>query len=109
MPPLPSSPGLYIWAIDGAVAYVGQTQRSLAERLGPAGYSHITRANVQAAQPGRTNGGQQTNCRINALANATLVEGRTVEIWVRELPAEDAKRGEANWFRSHGRPPWNRA
>lgn len=72
MPPLPSEPGLYLWELDGQVVYVGQTRTPLSKRLGSNGYSTIATFNTLARQPGRTNGGQQTNCRVNALANQAL-------------------------------------
>ena len=34
-------------------------------------------------QQGRRNGGQQTNCRINALANLSLDQGHVLTIWYR--------------------------
>jgi hypothetical protein len=83
MPPLPKEPGLYLWEVDGTVRYVGQTRMPLAERLGSRGYATISNYNTLARQPGKRNGGQQTNCRINALANQELSEGRTISIWFR--------------------------
>ena len=39
--------------------------------------------------------GQQTNCRINALADAALVAGFELAIWFRETSPEDAPGEEA--------------
>jgi len=75
MPPLPREPGLYLWEEDGVIVYVGQTRMPLAVRLGPQGYATISNYNTFARQPGRTNGGQQTNCCVNALANRALAAG----------------------------------
>jgi hypothetical protein len=65
MPRLPNEPGLYLWDVDGLIVYVGQTRTPLSTRLGPNGYATISMYNTLARQPGRTNGGQQTNCRIS--------------------------------------------
>jgi hypothetical protein len=108
MPPLPHEPGLYLWEEDGAVVYVGQTRMPLAVRLGPLGYATITNYNTFARQPGRTNGGQQTNCRVNALANRALTAGRSLVIWYRTTPPEHAAVEEAAWMQRFGVPPWNR-
>jgi hypothetical protein len=108
MPSLPAMSGLYLWELDGQVVYVGQTRMPLSERLGSRGYSTISRYNTLARQAGRTNGGQQTNCRINALANRALVEGRHLTIWYRLAPPEEALVEEARWMAAHGKPEWNR-
>jgi hypothetical protein len=108
MPPLPAEPGLYLWELDGQVVYVGQTRTPLSKRLGSNGYSTITTYNTLARQPGRTNGGQQTNCRVNALANQALADDHQLAIWYRVTPHEDAAREEARWMAAHGKPEWNR-
>src|SRR5205085_1353408 len=53
-------------------------------------YATISTYNTLARQPGRRNGGQQTNCRVNALANEALAAGRTLAIWYRVTTAEQA-------------------
>jgi hypothetical protein len=108
MPPLPSKPGLYLWELDDHVVYVGQTRTPLSKRLGSNGYSTISTYNTLARQPGRTNGGQQTNCRVNALANQALADGHQLTIWYRVTPAEHALIEEAGWMAAHGKPEWNR-
>lgn len=108
MPTLPSEPGLYAWERDGVVVYVGQTRVPLSTRLGSNGYSTISRYNTFAREPGRKNGGQQTNCRVNALANAALVAGSRLVIWYRVTPGDDAPREEAAWMSRWGQPDWNR-
>lgn len=80
MPDLPALPGVYLWEQDGTVVYVGQTRMPLRTRLGSQGYATISNYNTFAPEPGRTNGGQQTNCRINALANASLAAGHDLVI-----------------------------
>ena len=108
MPPLPGEPGLYLWELDGEVVYVGQTWTPLSKRLGSNGYSTITTYNTLARQPGRTNGGQQTNCRVNALANRALAGGHQLTVWYRVTLGEDALVEEARWMARHGKPEWNR-
>jgi hypothetical protein len=108
MPPLPSEPGLYLWEENGNIVYVGQTRTPLSKRLGSQGYSTISNYNTFARQPGRTNGGQQTNCRVNALANHALAAGHTLVIWCRTTSPETARDEEALWMQRFGLPPWNR-
>ena len=108
MPPLPDAPGLYLWELEGQVVYVGQTRMPLRKRLGPMGYARISTYNTFARQPGHRNGGQQTNCRVNALANLALSEGRRLTIWYRVTSASDALSEEARWMTDHGKPEWNR-
>ena len=108
MPPLPNAPGLYVWSSNGSPLYVGQTSGTLRSRLGSNGYATISTYNTLARQPGRTNGGQQTNCRVNALANLVLRGGGDLEIWTRMTLKEEANAAEAMFMRLHGLPPWNR-
>lgn len=108
MPPLPDGPGLYLWVLDHQVVYVGQTRTPLRQRLGPNGYSTISGYNTLAPETGKRNGGQQTNCRINSLANAALLAGGSLAIWYRITPAIEAAEAERLWMRRFGIPPWNR-
>ena len=108
MPPLPAQSGIYAWVRDGVVLYLGQTQTPLSKRLGSNGYSTISTYNTLARQPGRTNGGQQTNCRINALANAALTSEVSLFIWYRIAAPAATKFEEAEWMSQWGMPPWNR-
>lgn len=108
MPSLPDEPGLYVWARGDIALYVGQTRTSLRNRLGSNGYSVISAYNTYARQAGRTNGGQQTNCRINALANRELASGARLSLWYRTTSSEAALAAEAEFIRVYGRPPWNR-
>jgi hypothetical protein len=107
MPPLPTTPGVYLWICDGDVVYVGSTETSLRDRLGSRGYATISAYNTLARQPGRTNGGQQTNCRVNALANAALITGRELSICTRTTLREEARAVEAAWMLTFGKPTWN--
>jgi hypothetical protein len=106
MPSLPGAPGLYLWQADEEIVYVGQTRMPLRARLGPNGYSSISAYNTFAREPGRRNGGPQTNCRVNALVNAALVDGRKLTIWYRVT--EDGVAKEAEWMATFGLPIWNR-
>jgi hypothetical protein len=107
MPALPPDPGVYLWEVDGKIVYVGQTRMPLKDRLGSNGYASISNYNTFARQPGRTNGGQQTNCRINRLANEALAGGRNIVIWYRATSAEEARNEEATWMERFGVPQWN--
>jgi len=106
MPPLPDAPGLYLWQADDEIVYVGQTRTQLKKRLGSNGYSMISTYNTFAREPGRRNGGQQTNCRVNALANEALAAGRRLQVWYRTT--EDGQPEEAEWMATFGLPTWNR-
>lgn len=80
----------------------------LRHRLGSNGYATISTYNTLAREPGRTNGGQQTNCRINSLANEALSRDSTLRIWYRICPPDQALTEEMRWMSEHGRPDWNR-
>jgi hypothetical protein len=108
MPRLPAEPGVYLWELDGKVVYGGQTRTPLSKRLGSNGYSTITTYNTLARQPGRTHGGQLTNCRVNCLANQALVAGHRLSIWYRVTAADRVLVEEALWMAAHGKPKWNR-
>lgn len=108
MPDLPDAPGMYLWELNGNVVYAGQTRTPLRQRLGSNGYSTISGYNTLASEPGRSNGGQQTNCRINALANQALARGDNLVIWFRATEAAAAPFAEAAWMQRFGMPPWNR-
>jgi hypothetical protein len=71
-------------------------------RLGPNGYSSITTRNTLL-------GGQQTNCRVNALANTALSSSQTLAIWYRTTTATQSRIEEARWMAVYGIPEWNLA
>jgi len=108
MPELPSSPGIYLWESAGEIVYIGQTAMSLRTRLGSNGYSTISNYNTFARQPGRSNGGQQTNCRVNMLANSSLANDDEINIWYRTALDLDLRAEESKWMNQHGVPMWNR-
>ena len=68
----------------------------------------IHRANTLAPEPGRRNGGQQTNCCINAIANEMIRRGGVINLWTRETASNDARDIEIRWMAEFGTPPWNR-
>ena len=108
MPLVPNESGLYLWEMDGEVLYVGQTRTPLRVRLGSQGYSTISNYNTFARKPGRTNGGQETNCRVNALANTLLAAGKSISIWTKPTAPEVALASETEWINRYGKPAWNR-
>jgi len=108
MPDVPDSPGVYLWDLDGQIVYVGETRSSLKQRLGSRGYSTISNYNTFKKQPGRSNPGQETNCRINSLANDALSSGHKISIWYRSTSKEFAQSLEAQWKSTYGLPIWNR-
>ncbi len=87
---------------------MGRTTAGLRAPLGSNGYSTISAYNTFAAEAPRRNGGQQTNCRVNILANASLATGHTLAIWYRETTAADAPVQERRWMSTFGKPDWNR-
>jgi hypothetical protein len=105
MPALPGAPGVYLWQADREFVYIGQTRMPLRARLGSNGYSSISAYNTFAREAGKRNGGQQTNCRVNALANSALIAGRTLTLWYRAT--QDGVAEEAAWMAKFGLPIWN--
>jgi hypothetical protein len=108
MPPLPDEPGVYLWQEDSEIVYVGQSRTPLKKRLGSMGYSTISAYNTLSRESGRRNGGQQTNCRVNALANESLSTGHTLTIWCRITGKPEAADLERAWMSRFGMPIWNR-
>ena len=107
MPPLPDSSGLYLLCVDGAVVYVGHTRKSLRNRLVSNGLARISHYSTLSAQPGRTNGGQQTHCRVNALANRALRNNRSLTLLYKVTEESGAHSAKTAWMRRHGSPTWN--
>ncbi len=90
------------------IVYVGQTRMLLKDRLGSNGYARIFGYNTLARQPGRRNGGQETNCRVNALSNSVLCAGGELVIWYRVTDTAGADVAERDRMRKFGVPYWNR-
>jgi hypothetical protein len=108
MPPLPRELGVYLRVVSNQVVYIGQTRTPLAEQLGISGNASASTYNALARKRGRTNGGQQTNCRVNTLANQAVTAGEGVEIWCRPTEAADAAAIEGQLMRLNRVPIWNR-
>jgi len=68
---LPSKPGVYAFATDGVVQYVGLASRSVRQRLG------------FYRKPGKS---QRTNVRLNAIIREHLGKGARVEILIAHPP-----------------------
>lgn len=71
---LPRKPGVYAFAIDGIVQYVGLASRSLHQRLG------------FYRKPGPS---QRTNIRLNEVIRGHLGEGRTVQVLIGHPPDQE--------------------
>ncbi len=65
--PAPKEPGVYAFAIDGVVQYIGVTQGTFRQRM---------------YQYRRGDPGQKTNARINPLIAAELAAGRIVDVYL---------------------------
>ncbi len=68
---LPRTPGVYAFAINGIVQYVGLASKSLHQRLG------------FYRKPGPS---QRTNIRLNEVIRGHLGEGRTVQVLIGHPP-----------------------
>lgn len=93
---LPGQAGVYVLQNRNRVVYVGKA-RNLAERFSM-GYGNISPKNCYI-------GGQQTNCRINALILQAAIEG--IEVHLSFFVCEDCDSFE-NALISHYAPNWNR-
>jgi hypothetical protein len=74
LPAIPKLPGVYAFALDGVVQYLGVATRSLAQRL----YGYV--------RPGPT---QTTNQRVNEALLRLIVEGSSVAIYCATPPDFD--------------------
>ncbi len=94
--------GLYVLTVDDAAVYAGECV-ALEKRWGSNGYGGISPRNC-------FQGGQQTNCRINAAILATAKEGRRIELWFCSLDADtETRRAAETELIMSLQPPWNRA
>ena len=95
---LPPEPGVYaVVGNDGDVLYVGRARDSIRRQWSPQGYAVIHARNC-------FQGGQSTNCRVNALIADQLSRGRTLALWTLATP--DPTPIETSIIRRL-RPPWN--
>lgn len=74
LPPLPAVAGAYVLSVDAAPVYVGICA-DLRERWGPRGYAIISPKNC-------FEGGQSTNCKVNAAILRSVREGHRVDLHV---------------------------
>lgn len=103
----PVAPGVYAWAVDAAVVYLGMAGQ-LRQIVHGAGmqrayndYTYIPASEIgQVSSP---------RVRINGLLNRVLCDGSSVRWWWLETSShETASRLEAQLI-SEWAPPWNRA
>ena len=88
--------GVYVISRNETVLYVGECEH-LSQRFNM-GYGQISPRNC-------FKGGQETNCRINALVLNECLAGHTLSLHFH--PCDDYKRLEAR-LRQEIRPEWNR-
>lgn len=97
--PAPSAPGVYAFAVNDTVSYVGLTRGTLRTRLGHYVYGHAK---------------QRTSARIKGLILASLAEGHDVSVCIACPPAQDwnglpvdTAAGLETGLIKLIRPPWN--
>ncbi len=94
--------GLYVLTVDDAAVYAGECV-NLDKRWGPNGYGGISPRNC-------FQGGQPTNCRINAAILAAAKDGRTVKLWFHPLDGDTGSRRAAETVLIRAlQPAWNKA
>lgn len=95
-------PGLYVLTRDEVPVYAGECE-NLEARWGPNGYGGISPRNC-------FQGGQPTNCRINAAILASAKEGRKMDLWFAPLNVDtQTRRSAETQLIQMLRPTWNRA
>ncbi len=72
------APGVYAVTSEQRLKYIGKC-KSLKARFGSGGYANISPRNC-------FKGGQETNCRINALILAEAIGGKRIFLWFRKVP-----------------------
>jgi hypothetical protein len=87
--------GVYVLTVDDTVCYVGECA-DLARRFNT-GYGSIAARN-------RYEGGQNTNCKVNALVLDAVKSGQSVELWF--LQTQQRKDVETELLLAL-HPPWN--
>jgi hypothetical protein len=89
--------GVYLIVVSGSIRYVGECE-NLSARFNM-GYGNISPRNC-------FKGGQETNCRVNALIWEATSRGAVVELWYH--PTNEYKQVERH-LRARLRADWNRA
>jgi hypothetical protein len=94
--------GLYVVTLDQQPVYAGECV-DLEKRWGPNGYGGISPRNC-------FDGGQPTNCRVNAAILTTAKAGHQLDLWFAPLdcPRGDRLAAETRLIQTL-RPAWNRA
>ena len=94
-------PGLYVLTFNDTAVYAGECV-NLEKRWGPNGYGGISPRNC-------FDGGQPTNCRINAAILAATRSGGRVELWFWPFDGDTVSRraAEAQLIGAL-QPAWNR-
>jgi hypothetical protein len=94
--------GLYVLMLDGMPIYAGECV-DLEKRWGPNGYGAISPRNC-------FEGGQPTNCRVNAAILAASREGKRLDLWIAPLGCtRDERLATETRLIQALRPAWNRA
>ena len=95
-------PGLYVLTIDDEAVYAGECV-DLQKRWGPNGYGGISPRNC-------FQGGQPTNCRVNAAILQSANQGRKLQLWFYPMDSgtEVRRAAETRLIRAL-QPSWNRA
>lgn len=95
----PTSAGVYAFAVDGWVYYIGLTRNGLRTRLGHYVYGHV---------------GQKTSARVKALIIGALAEHKQVSVLIAQPPQlewnglpVDGSAGLETGLIALLRPPWN--
>lgn len=95
----PSEPGVYAFAVNGTVAYIGLTRGALRKRLGHYVYGHAK---------------QRTSARVKGLILSSLARGDKVSVCIARPPTQewnglpvDTAAGLETGLIKLIRPPWN--
>jgi hypothetical protein len=89
--------GVYAFVVEGAVKYIGECE-DLASRMNN-GYGNISPRNCY-------DGGQPTNCRVNALVRDEAARGHRITLWFHATHNRKLVEADVIWALQ---PPWNRA
>jgi hypothetical protein len=102
----PNLPGVYAWAVDGDVMYVGKANNLRAivhgSRIGRPynDYTYVPASKAQQVYSPRV--------RINGLLNEALCNGSQATWWWLETSSVDAADDLERHLRAEWRPRWNR-
>lgn len=95
-------PGLYVLTLDDVPVYAGECV-DVGKRWGPNGYGGISPRNC-------FQGGQSTNCRVNAAILVEALLGRRIDLWFANFDGpRDARLAAETILIRNLKPAWNRA